>query len=287
LQDTWAVTHRLTANYGLRFDSYKQDQDLGQPGVSKDQTSPRVNLAYSLTPGTIWRVSYNRLFIEPPITQGAILGEPIQPETYSQYETSIEHQIASHQTAKLAYYYKDIRNQIDTGLLIPGTQIGAFASVNLEKGGVHGLEFSYDLTPSGPEGLGAYLAYTYSIAKPNGVDNTGEPVDEFNDHDQRHTLSAGLNYNFANGALAGLDVYYGSGLASSALYDGGPRTPYSLVNLKLLAPRTTGLNHSWIQLGVEADNLFDTRKVINFASDFSGTRFTQARTILLTATGSF
>jgi len=43
---------------------------------------------------------------------------------------------------KLAYYAKNIKNQIDTGLLIPSTQIGVFTSVNLQRGHVIGTELS-------------------------------------------------------------------------------------------------------------------------------------------------
>ena len=60
----------------------------------------------------------------------------IQPEKLNQYEAGIEHQFGTQQRVKLAYFYKQIRDQIDTGLLIPTTQIGVFSSVNLQRGKV-------------------------------------------------------------------------------------------------------------------------------------------------------
>ena len=38
-----------------------------------------------------------------------------------------------------------MHNQVDTGLMIPGSQIGLYSAVNLQYGAVHGLEFAYEL----------------------------------------------------------------------------------------------------------------------------------------------
>src|SRR5581483_7365076 len=84
VQDTWKITPKFTANYGLRFDTYHQGENTGQPDVTKSQLSPRVNLAYEVLKGMVVRASYNKLFIQPPLAQGAILGEPIKPETLDQ-----------------------------------------------------------------------------------------------------------------------------------------------------------------------------------------------------------
>ena len=57
------------------------------------------------------------------------MGQPIQPETLNQYDVSLERRWCAGQTAKLAYYYKQISNQVDTGLLIPGSQIGLYSAL--------------------------------------------------------------------------------------------------------------------------------------------------------------
>ena len=285
-QDTWRVGKRLTANYGLRADWYKQTQGQGQSTIDTLTLSPRVNLSYALDGLTSLRASYNRLFNTPPLAQGAIIGQAIQPETLDQYDLSIQRQIGPTQTLSLAYYIKDIRNQVDTGLLIPGSQIGIYSAINLQVGSVHGLEFAYDIAPKkGRSGLDAYVNYTYSIAKPGGVDNTGAPVPDFNDHDQRNTLGVGLAYDWKDGATLGLTLEHGSGLASSILPPSTLRTPRTQLNLHgNMAPRAFGGRGG---LSLDILNVFDDRTVINFQSAFSGTRFQQGRRILLSLSGSF
>ncbi len=85
IQDTWRVTKLFTANYGLRLDWYQGNQNVpGQTGVNQANVSPRINLSYKVAPKSILRASYIRLFIQPPLAQGEIVGQAIIPETLSQ-----------------------------------------------------------------------------------------------------------------------------------------------------------------------------------------------------------
>jgi hypothetical protein len=150
---------------------------------------------------------------------------------------------------------------------------------------VSGTELSYDFTPRNNVGFGAFFNWTNQLDKPGGVDNTGAPAPPYNDHDQRNTLNLGVNYTHKNGALVGFDVYYGSGVASSLVFD-DHRTPRTLINMTLSSgPRLFARNHGGLALNIE--NIADRRDVINFASGFSGTRFQQGRRILLSAFGNF
>ena len=286
IQDTWKATNRLTANYGYRFDWYQQAQDLGQPTVSETFLSPRINLSYALAPLTPLRVSYNRLFNTPPLAQGTVVGAPIKPETLNQYDVSIERQVVPGQTAKIAYYYKQIHDQVDTGLLIPGSQIGLFSAVNFQYGGVHGLEVSYDLSPLKGIGWDSFVNYSYGFAQPNGLTNTGDHVPKYNDHDQRHTVGAGLAYTWPSQVAAAMVINYGSGLASSPIPpDTDKRIPHTQVDLRLSSnPHLIG-GHGGV--GLDVTNLLDSRTVINFQSAFSGTRFQQGRRVLLSMFGKF
>ncbi len=278
LQDTWQLSKRFAVNYGVRYDAFSQKQNLGQPSVDKSEFSPRLNLSYGLPGATLFRASANHLFNIPPLAQGAVVGQPIQPESLNQYDASVEQHVAPGQTAKVAYYYKEIKNQVDTGLLIPGSQIGLYSAVNFQFGGVHGVELSYEVSPPRGVGLDGYVNYSYSIAKPNGVDNTGAKVSLFNDHDQRHTLGAGLAYLFRGGASAAVTLNYGSGLASSPIPPSSERVPRSEVDLHLTSGKKLFGGRGGF--GLDVANLFDSRDVINFQSAFSGTRFQQGRRIL-------
>jgi len=296
VQDTWRASRKSTLNYGLRLDSYYQKLETqGYDTATGGETylSPRLNYAYAFTPATVGRLSYNKLFTQPPLAEGAVVGTVLKPEILDQYDASVEHQIGSTQTVKLAYYYKNITNQNDTGILLPYTQIGAYTTLQYQRASVHGFELSYDLSPKNNVGLGGYLAYTNSLAKPGGLDQTGADAPDINDHDQRHTVSTGLSYTFKTGDLVGLDYYYGSGEASSVLasiadsnvLNDGKRNSNQHMNVRVAS------RPGWIgkTLGAEVDveNIFDSRDVLNFNSGFSGTRFQQGRRVLFSLNGRF
>jgi outer membrane receptor protein involved in Fe transport len=283
-QDTW-TPGRLTFNYGMRLDWYKQSENLGSAPVDTIEVSPRANFSYRLNRPTMLRWSYNRLFNAPPLAQGAIVGEAIKPETLDQYDVSLERHLGAGQTVRLAYYYKNARNQVDTGLLIPGSEIGIYSAVNFQYGGIHGTELSYDLTP--PKGVGwdAYVNYSFSAAKPNGLDNTGAPAPQFNDHDQRNTLGAGAAYTWKSKASASLVFNYGSGLTSSIIRASQGRVPREQTDLHLSSGPKPFKGHGGY--GLDVENVFDDRTVINFESGFSGTRFQIGRRILFSLFANF
>ncbi|HTQ08727.1 MAG TPA: TonB-dependent receptor, partial [Fimbriimonadaceae bacterium] len=285
VQDTWKPNKRFTANYGLRGDWFTQTQNLGQPTVNRMALSPRINLSYGLDRTTVLRASYNRLFNTPPLAEGAILGQSLKPPIVDQFDLGIERQINRFQSVKLAYYYKKIQNQVDVGLLIPGSEIGLYTGVNFEHGAVHGLEFSYDVTAAKNVGWDGYFNYTLSAARPSGVDNTGAPAPEYNDHDQRNTVGFGLAYTLKSGASMATTFAYGSGLASSVVPPGTDRTPRSEVDLALSSGDKLFRGRGGI--GIQVFNVFDSRQVINFESGFSGTRFQEGRRILASASFRF
>ena len=293
LQDTWRINSKLTANYGARYDIFqRQENVIGTANgdtstrLKKNFLSPRLNLSYALRPRVVVRGSYNRLFVQPPLAEGGTVGAQVQPETVNQYETSIERQFGGTQSVKFAYYYKQLRNELDIALLVPGSQIGVYSAVNLPSDGVHGLELSYNLDPRGGVGLGSYLSLSRSVAKLRD-----DGVTDFNDHDQRYTLASGLNYSFKSGALAALNLFYGSGLASSGIDDGGlfgfagKRQARTRVDARLSTGPRLLRGRGGLTLDVE--NVFNDRALINFNSDFSGTKFQQGRRIVLSANLGF
>ncbi len=289
IQDTWRINSKFTANYGLRYDMFKRNETTG--GVESNQRKnflgPRLNLSYAIQNGLIARASYNRLFIQPPLSNGARVGTSAQPETLNQYETSLEKQLNSRQSVKVAYYYKQIRSQLDIALLVPGSQIGIYSAVNLDRDQVHGLELSYDLAPKNGVGLGGYLSAARAVAKFADA----EEGRSFNDHDQRYTVSSGLNYTLKNGASAATTLYYGSGVASSAIDGGlgssfnGSRESRTRIDTRLsTGPQLFGGKGG---LNLDVENILDDRSLINFGSDFSGTRFQQGRRVVLSANFGF
>jgi outer membrane receptor protein involved in Fe transport len=283
-QDTW-TPGRLTINYGMRLDWYRQSENLSQAPVDTADISPRANFSYRIDRPTVVRWSFNRLFNTPPLAQGAIVGEGIKPETVDQYDLSVERKLGGGQSVRAAYYYKNCRNQVDTGLLIPGSEIGIYSAVNFQYGGIHGTELSYDITP--PKGVGwdAYVNFTYSAAKPGGLDNTGAPAPQYNDHDQRQTLGAGAAYTWKSKASASLVFNYGSGLASSIIRASEGRVPREQTDFHLSSGPKPFRGHGGY--GLDVENIFDDRTVINFDSGFSGTRFQLGRRVLFSLFANF
>jgi len=291
-QDTYQASSRFTLNYGLRFDAFRQREEAtGTYGgddvstVDKDDISPRFNASYEVAKATILRASADHLFIQPNLSQGSFLGTQIKPETLNQYELSIERQMAANQVVKFSAYYKDIHDQIDTGLLIGGTQIGVYTSDQFDRDHVRGLELSYNLTPSTPVGYTQYVAISHSIAQPAGLTNTGDPAPQYNDHDQLNTINLGGAYAFESGINASWDWYFGSGVESSKVNPDGTRTPRNYLNLALSSGDKLLGGHTSLTLSVE--NVFDSTTLINFNSGFSGTRFQQGRRVLLSLNTKF
>jgi hypothetical protein len=280
-QDTWKLG-RLVSNYGLRLDHYFQQESISTVNVDDTILSPRLNFSYNLDRIDDLRWSYDHILNTPPLAQGAIVGTPIQPEIIDQYDLAISRKVARNQVANLAYYYKQIQNQVDTGLLIPGSEIGLYSAVNFQHGGVHGIEASYDITA--PKGVGwdEYFNYTYSNAQPSGLDNTGQPAPQYNDHDQRHTVGLGLAYTLKSGLSVAGTFQFNSGLASSVVPPGTDRTPRSQLDLHATTGDRMFKGHGGLEFDVE--NVFDSRQVINFDSGFSGTRFQDGRKIVVGAT---
>lgn len=285
LQDTWKLAKPLTINFGFRGDWYNQKENLGQAPINAVSFSPRLNISYNLTKRDTLGTSYNKLFNTPALAQGAILGQPLKPEIVYQYDVSLEHRFSRTQSVKLAYYYKDIENQVDVSLLLPGSMVGLYTGVNFQQGGVHGLEFSYDFTGSNNVGWDGFFNYTYSIAKPNGLDNTGAEVPQYNDHDQSNTLSLALSYTWKSGlAISGV-LNHGSGFASSVLAEGLHRNPHTQLDLSIASGDRLFGGHGGLSLGIQ--NVFDTRQILNFQSGFDGTKFQTGRVITLAANFKF
>lgn len=304
-QDTWNESSHFTVNYGFRYDNFHQKDELSSSdGISnttsltKGVISPRLNTAYALARGTILRASYDHLFTQPPLAQGAIVGQIIKPETWDQYEAGIERQLTTQQTFKIDYTYKNVRNQDDTGILIPFTQIGALTTLNYQFASIRLATASWNLNPRNNVGTGAFLAYTYNRDKPGGLNEVGGQAPEINDHNQYDTVSTGVNYTWKSQAYASGTFYFGTGESSSVLVpvstapgpeseptlDGGHTIPRTQVDVRLASsPKMLG------QAGLQLDviNLFNSLAVDNFNSGFSGTRFQQARTVLVSVNGKF
>ncbi|GAB4459279.1 MAG: hypothetical protein OHK0029_21650 [Armatimonadaceae bacterium] len=308
-----------------------RNDERGLPGVNVTEILPRLNLSYLLPGDrfrffqqpTILRVSYNRLFTPPVYGQGNFLifrpgsatldpfgnlignaanaANAVQPQLVDLYDLSIERQIGSDKILKLSVYSKDIQRTLVTQQQIQGLQFGTGAVLNAGGGGVEGTELSFEWLPPRNNdgqpvpGVYGYLVYSNITSEPDSPNttlNTGQffglPTYEF---EQQDTLSLGAAYRFDDGAVAGLNIYYGSGLfGSAARVPGSPlpsegRDSVTQVDLQY----TTGprFYNNQVSLGAEIENLFDSRSRLSFQNGIGGTRLQMGRRIIIWAGGQF
>lgn len=281
---TFPVTDEFTANYGVRLDRFSNGIN-----VNTGQISPFVNLAYAPTAEDSVRLSYHRLFQAPPLELDLSFGTQTLPQRVNLFELSYEHQFSNALTGKIALVRKDYRDQIDIGQLVPIANIPVYAPVNFERALYEGLELS--LASHNKTGFNGFLSGTLSRAKPT-VQGSAPEFPTFNDHDQRVQVTAGVSHTWENGLTAATDIFYGSGFPQEALqlYNAAGVFPYGynaqrvprfLANLSLnywpkREPQSVEYGGS-----LQILNLFDNRPLLNFFSEFSGTRFVQQRRILL------
>ena len=288
---TYPLTNNLILNYGLRAETF--DDGLN---VSTSQLSPRFNLSYSPTETQALRFSYNRLFQPPPIELNVAGGTDVLPQRTNAWEVSYENQLAKNLVGKVAFVYKDYKDQIDVGLLVPNSNVPIFAPINFARAEYKGIEFS--LQSYNETGWNGFVTTTIGEAKPTEPGVGTDEFPEYNDHDQRVQTTAGVSYTWENGLSAAADVLYGSGYPQEALplYNSIGITPYGLsgdrqdrfiTNFSLqYMPKKTGSGAA-LGGGIQVFNLFNDRSNLNFLSEFSGTRFVTGRRFLLNLNAKF
>lgn len=281
---TAPLMDELILNYGLRLDRFNDGIS-----VNTGQISPFANLAYSPSDRDVVRLSYHRLFQAPPLELDLGFSSTVLPQRVHLYEISYEHQFDGGLTAKLAALHKSYRDQVDTGQLISLSNIPLYAPVNFSRASYDGIEFSFN--SSNKLGWNGFLTANLSWARPLEA-GAASVITDYNDHDQRLQLTAGLSHSWENGLTVASDIFYGSGFPQDALqlYNAAGIFPYGYNSLRVPRFLTNLSVNYWpkrepqsVEYGgsLQVLNLFDNRPLLNFFSDFSGTRFVQQRRIML------
>jgi outer membrane receptor protein involved in Fe transport len=232
LQDRIQVTRGFTADVGLRFDRYSL-------AISESQFSPRVNLAYRFTPGTVVHASYNRFFVPPPVENvlassagltryisevlavlpqtGGVL-PPLRPIKEDQFELGVTQPLARVLRVGLTGYYR-ISNDPPHTVLFPDSRFYAYA--NFDKGKAYGLEIKMEMPSLFSTGLSGYFNYALGrvwFYNPitAGFTTEAEHINESGKFlapmDQLHTLTSGVTYRHRRSGLwTALAFEYGSG----------------------------------------------------------------------------
>jgi outer membrane receptor protein involved in Fe transport len=229
LQDKIALTPRLTADVGLRFDRYSL-------AISDSHLSPRLNLAYQFNSGTVLHGSYNHFFVPPPIenvlaSSAGLTGfiseiggplPPLRPIKENQFELGVTQPIARLLRVGLTGYYR-ISNDPSHTVLFPDSRFYTYA--NFDKGKAYGMEIKAEMPGVPGIGLSSYFNYALGRVYFYNPVNAGfiteaEHIAEASRFlapmDQTHTLTSGFTYrNRRTGLWGSIAFEYGSGTPGS------------------------------------------------------------------------
>ncbi|MBI4483157.1 MAG: TonB-dependent receptor [Acidobacteria bacterium] len=226
VQDKMTLGRQLTLDAGIRYDRY----DLV---LSTYHFSPRVNLAYHLSPtGTLFQASYNRFFVPPPLENvlvgsagltryireiGLNLG-PVRPAVEDQFEAGFRQRVKNKALLKVTGFFRKGSNAVHTA---PFPDARIFPYVNFAREKAFGLEVSADFPEVKKLGLQGYVHYTASrvyffgpvtggfISEPGHLSS---PERFLAPMDQTHTASAGWTYrNRRRGFWTSVWLEFGSG----------------------------------------------------------------------------
>jgi hypothetical protein len=279
-------TERLTADLGARYDSrtyHRQITDaeiaMGRSSTNPtkdvlgadlavlahtgrnpkyDAVSPRVGMAYSANPATVFKASAGRYvqfapadYIENiyiPITDADGGGNPnyyplksrkvfdVKPEKVDSLDVGVERQIGSSTSLAVTPFLRHITDMIDRGPAVgyDGSAVAGPAFSNLAHGHSKGVESK--LTLRERKGFSGWITYTYQVAKANAVGSAigngyvdvDRPDDEFRmDYDQRHTLYVVGSYRHASFEFNPM-LEYGSGYPYGQVGDGEQGGSYAV-----------------------------------------------------------
>ena len=286
LQDKWAVSQKLTAYIGGRYDHYKKYDGYSQyrgkdekdfDSSSYDKFSPKLSLDYAFNENTNAYVSYGRSF-NPPIlyqvyrysdkgSSSYIPNPGLKPETTDTWELGLKKKIANKTDIHADVFYaktKDyIGSAVDTG---NGKQYR-----NQGDAKTHGFEISLNQHHS--DAWTSYINYTWQTGKVEGEKNYDSP---------RHLLHLGTTYS-KNPWTVNLDGMFISDRTEAGEESGHfkARDAYFLMNLSTNYQFNKNFG---IQFAV--NNLFDREY---YDEDISNNHYYigDGRTYTLTARYSF
>ena len=222
--DTWQLTEKLRANFGLRWDRLSGFTD-------RNQVDPTINLTYLLTHDTTLHGGFAR-YMQVPSFQGISPGAPAAfvgttgeagtgtatPETEDDYEWDIGavHQLTPHVTVSEDSFYEYTKHYLDTG------QFGVvpiFAPFNYKHGYIWGTETAItynarDLSIHGSATIGRNMQKGVATGQFNfDPDELGYINRHYIvlDHQPLYGASGGITYNWKPYAFS-LDALYSSGL---------------------------------------------------------------------------
>jgi TonB-dependent receptor-like protein/carboxypeptidase family protein len=278
-EDQYKPTNWLTLNGGVRLTHFGST-------VSEDAADPRVGAAIRIPKlGWVARAFYGRYYQAPPLltVSGPIIDQctanectflPLRGERDEQREFGLAIPYKGW-TLDISNFRTGVSNFFDHDAL---GNSNIFFPLTLEHARIRGWEVSAS-SPRVANRVSWHLAYSHQRAQWNGIITGGLVTDEscelplcLLDHDQRDTLSTGVQTELPGRVAATLNVAYGSGFVDG---DGPAHLP-SHATYDLSLSKSFGENWSVRMTGL---NLANHHYLLDNSNTFGGTHFANPREI--------
>ncbi|HKT68161.1 MAG TPA: TonB-dependent receptor, partial [Terriglobales bacterium] len=282
LEDQFKAAKWLTFNGGLRLTHFSG-------GLSETAADPRIGAAIQVPRlGWVLRGFYGRYYQAPPLlTVGGPLLEvaatqgfaflPLRGERDQENEFGLTIPLRGW-SFDVDHFHTSASNYFDHDVL---GNSNIFFPVTLAAARIHGWEASAR-SPLVERLLQWHLAYSHQYAEGRGGVTGGltdfSPLEAgyyFLDHDQRDTLSTGVQANLPWHSWANAEVAYGSGF----LNGDGPGHLGSHTSFDLSLGKSFG--EAW-SVRLTAMNLANSRYLVDNSNTFGGTHYSYARQLAAT-----
>jgi outer membrane receptor protein involved in Fe transport len=290
-EDQYRLTDWLTVNGGVRLTHFQGPRQFDGVNarfvkVNDNAADPRIGAALRIPKlGWVARAFYGRYYQAPPLltVSGTIIEEcnasnctfiPLHGERDEQREFGLAIPLKGW-TFDISNFRTGARNFFDHDAL---GNSNIFFPLTLEHARIRGWEVSAS-SPRLAHRVAWRLAYSHQYAQWNGGVTgglfTGDSCEEplcFLDHDQRDTLSTGLNMTLPWRVWADFGAQYGSGFVNG----NGPTHLPSHTTYDLALGKSFGENWSVRLTGL---NLGNHHYLLDNSSTFGGTHFANPREI--------
>jgi outer membrane receptor protein involved in Fe transport len=278
VEDQFKATSWLTFNGGLRLSHY------GGP-VNENAADPRVGAAVRIPRlGWVLRGFYGRFYQLPPlvsVTNPTLNADqtfvPLRGERDEQHEFGLTIPIARW-TIDIANFRTAASNFFDHDVL---GNSNIFFPLTLERARIRGWEATAN-SPTIGRAAQFHLAYSHQYAQwAGGITGGLTSLDScdatycFLDHDQRDTLSTGVNFYLPWQSTANFNTSYGSGFLNGE-GDEQPTHLPSHTTFDLSGGKSFG--EKW-SIRLTALNLSNHRYLLDNSNTFGGTHFVNPREI--------
>jgi Outer membrane receptor proteins, mostly Fe transport len=228
------------------------DADLVE-NKTYSRLSPRVGVAFPVSPVTLLRVNYGQFyqqpnlqdlyvsyrFLEHKVQSGGYFvgfGNPnLRPERTTAYEVGIAHQLNDNVRLDVTAYYKDVKDLVEIATIASfPNQFSSYR--NRDFATIKGVDVGFKMRPINR--ISADLSYSLSYAQGTGsVSNTqgniawtaSQPPRMTSplDFDQRHKLALNVDYRLGKGEGVVLGGCVRRELGVNVLYNVASGTPYT------------------------------------------------------------